>query len=149
MLQKVRSHQRPAEFTNIFLKTGGTGRAHAPHASKELLDRVKAFAIASLNFYRSLPNNPNAQVPGVQFLRSACSVSANYHASQRGRSRAEFISKLGVVVEEVDESVVWLEFMRDGNIASDSELLSEAQQLRRIFGTALRTARRNAARQTR
>lgn len=78
--------------------------------------------------------------------RATSSVAANYHAAQRGRSRAEFIAKLGTVVEEVDESVVWLEYMRDGNVASDAELLSEAQQLRRILGTALRTARANAAR---
>ena len=112
----------------------------------DLLSRVKAFALASLRFYRSLPYAPNAQVPGRQFLKSSSSVSANYHAAQRGRSRADFIAKLGVVVEEVDECVVWLEYMRDGNIAFDAELLSVAEQLRRIFGTALATARKNAAR---
>jgi four helix bundle protein len=112
----------------------------------ELLERAKAFALAAAQFYRKLPKTPDAQVPGVQFLKSSSSVSANYHAAQRGRSRAEFIAKLGTVVEEIDESVVWLEHLRDCKIAADAELLSEAEQLRRIFGTALKTARTNAAR---
>ena len=114
--------------------------------AEELLARAKAFALASLDFYRKLPKTPTAQVPGVQFLRSSTSVSANYHAAQRGRSRAEFIARLGTVVEEVDEAVLWLEYMRDGQIAWDEKLLSEAQQLRSIFGTAWRTARKNVAR---
>ena len=60
------------------------------------------------------------------------------------RSRAEFIAKLGIVVEEADEAVSWLEFMRDGQIASDAELLSEAKQLCAIFTQSLKTARQNA-----
>lgn len=74
----------------------------------ELLDRAKAFALAVAKFYWKLPKTPDAQVPGVQFLKCSSSVSANYHAAQRGRSRAEFIANLGTVVEEIDESVVWL-----------------------------------------
>jgi four helix bundle protein len=70
----------------------------------------------------------------------------NYRAARRGRSRAEFIAKLGVVVEEIDESTGWLEFMRDGGIANDPDLLSEAEQLRNIYGTALRNARNNPGR---
>jgi four helix bundle protein len=70
-------------------------------------------------------------------------VNSNYKAAKRGRSSAEFISKLGVVVEEIDESVEWLEVLRDAGIAFDPALLSEAQQLRRIFGKSLGTARRN------
>ena len=65
----------------------------------------------------------------------------NYRAARRGRSRAEFIAKLGIVVEEADETVEWLEFLRDGNIASDPELLAEAKELCAIFTAALRTAR--------
>jgi four helix bundle protein len=64
-------------------------------------------------------------------------------AAKRGRSTAEFIAKLGVAVEEIDEAVGWLEHMRDGQIASDPALLSEAEQLRRILGKSLGTARRN------
>jgi four helix bundle protein len=114
-------------------------------APRDLLARVKAFALEASSFYRKLPRTPSAQVPGVQFLKSSCAVSANYHAAQRGRSRAEFIAKLGTVLEEIDESVLWLEYLRDANVASDEPVLAEAQQLRRIFGTALKTARTNSA----
>lgn len=64
-------------------------------------------------------------------------------APLNGAARAEFISKLGTVVEEIDEAVRWLEHMRDVKIALDPELFSEAEQLRRIWGASLGTARRN------
>jgi four helix bundle protein len=68
---------------------------------------------------------------------------ANYRACQRGRSRAEFIAKLGSVVEESDEAVGWLEFMREAGIAYDEALLAEANELVAIFGACLISARRN------
>jgi four helix bundle protein len=86
-------------------------------------------------------------VPGIQFYRAATSAWANYRAAQRGRSRSEFIAKLGHVVEESDEAVGWLEFLRDANVAADESLLSEAKQLSAIFTACLMNARRNAARQ--
>jgi hypothetical protein len=67
----------------------------------------------------------------------------NYCAAKRGRSTAEFISKLATVVEEIDEAVRWLEHMRDIRLAVDPDLLSEAEQLRRIWGASVGTARRN------
>ena len=110
----------------------------------DLLPRVHRFNLASMKFYRSLPKRPEAQVPGVQYLRAATGVEANYRAARRARSRPEFIAKLGTVVEESDETVGWLELMRDGQIASDPALLSETKQLCAIFTTSLATARRNA-----
>ena len=110
----------------------------------DLLPRVHDFALASLKFYKRLPKKPEAQVPGIQYLRAATAVGANYRAARRARSRPEFIAKLGTVVEESDETVGWLELMRDGKIASDPDLLSEAKQLCAIFTTSLATARRNS-----
>ena len=78
-----------------------------------------------------------------QFYRAASAATANYCAAKRGRFAAEFIAKLGTVVEEIDEAVHWLEHMRDVKIANDPDLLSEAEQLRRIWGASLGTARRN------
>ncbi len=73
----------------------------------ELVGRAYRFSLAALRFYRKLPKSPDAQVPGVQFLKAATSTWSNYRASQRGRSRAEFIAKLGTATEESDE-VSWL-----------------------------------------
>jgi four helix bundle protein len=108
-----------------------------------LLARSYAFALAALRFYRTLSKTPDAQVPGVQFYKAATSCWANYRASQRGRSRAEFIAKLGIAVEEGDEAVGWLEFMRDGGIASNATLLAEANEVRAMLGASLANARRN------
>jgi four helix bundle protein len=80
----------------------------------------------------------------LRFYKAATSSWANYRVCQRGRSRAEFIAKLGSVVEETDEAVGWLEFMRDAGIASDGALLAEARELLAIFTACLTTARRNA-----
>jgi four helix bundle protein len=107
----------------------------------ELQERAYKFALASITFYRRLPKSPDAQVPGVQYLRSSSSEWSNYRASRRARSRAEFIPKLGNVVEEADESVGWLELMRDANIACDEALLAEAQELCAILTASLSTAR--------
>jgi four helix bundle protein len=112
----------------------------------ELLGRVYRFSLASLGFYRTLPKSPEAQVPGVQFYKAATSSWSNYRASQRGRSRQELIAKLGSVAEESDEAVGWLEFMRDGQIASDSALLEEAKELSAIFTASLTSARQNSER---
>jgi four helix bundle protein len=76
--------------------------------SAELLARAKQFAVNSLSFYRKLSKAPEAQVPGVQFYRAATSAWMNYRSSKRGRSRPDFISKLGIAVEEIDEAAGWL-----------------------------------------
>jgi four helix bundle protein len=82
-------------------------------------------------------------LPGVQFYKAATSTWSNYRASQRGRSRAEFIAKLGTAVEESDEAVGWLEFMRDGEIRSDAELLEEAKEICAMLTASLHNARAN------
>lgn len=109
----------------------------------ELLKRVYRFSLAVLKFYRKLPKTTEAQVPGVQLYKAATSSWSNYRATQRGKSRRDFIAKLGTVVEESDEAQGWLEFMRDGEIASDVRLLDEASQLAAIFTACLTSARRN------
>jgi four helix bundle protein len=109
----------------------------------ELVGRAYRFSLAALGFYRKLPKSPDAQVPGVQFYKAATSTWSNYRSSQRGRSRAEFIAKLGTAVEESDEAVGWLEFMRDGEIGSDSALLAEAKEICAMLTASLTSARGN------
>jgi four helix bundle protein len=94
--------------------------------------------------FRSLPKTEEARVLGKQVLRSGTSVAANYRAVCRPRSRADFISKLSVVTEEIDETVFWLELLVETGIVSKArmeELLKEANELTRIFGASLHTAR--------
>jgi len=75
------------------------------HSAEQLRNRTKQFANRIISLFRALPRTVDAQVIGKQLLRSGTSVGANYRAACRARSRNEFISKLGIVVEEADESI--------------------------------------------
>ncbi|MGB8010818.1 MAG: four helix bundle protein [Terriglobales bacterium] len=108
--------------------------------------RTKDFALRVLRLYRSLPRTEEARILGKQLLRSGTSIGANYRAACRGRSRAEFVAKLGIVLEEADETVFWLELFQDGNIFPAEKLHSlvqEANELVSIFVSSVRTAREN------
>src|SRR5262249_19000490 len=112
--------------------------------SEQLRERTKAFALRIVRLFRSLPRAAEAQVMGRQLLRSGTSVAANYRAACRARSRAEFVAKLGIVLEEVDESVLWIEMLIDLDIlkkARSAELLDEARQLTAIFTASRQTAK--------
>jgi four helix bundle protein len=111
---------------------------------EQLRDRTKAFALRVIRLYRSLPYNADTQVLGKQLLRCATSVAANYRSVCRSRSKAEFVAKMGVVVEEADESILWLELMTESGIVSSAKtelLLREANELTAIFAASQRTAR--------
>jgi four helix bundle protein len=85
-----------------------------------------------------------AQVLGKQLLRSGTSIGANYRTAGRARSKAEFISKMGIVVEEADEAVFWVECLIESGIVKPElleDLLAEANQLVAIFAASQRTAR--------
>jgi four helix bundle protein len=97
---------------------------------EELRHRTKAFAIRCVKLYRSLPNSADAQVLGKQLLRAGTSVAANYRASCRARSRAEWIAKIGIVVEEADETMFWIEMLGDCGLvpaAKTHDLADEAR----------------------
>jgi four helix bundle protein len=83
---------------------------------EDVRNRTKAFAVRVVKVYRSLPYRSDAQVLGKQLLRRGTSVAANYRAACRSRSKAEWIAKIGIVVEEADESVFWLEMLSDCEI---------------------------------
>ena len=112
---------------------------------EELKRRTKAFAIRIVKLFRSLPKTEEARLIGRQVLRSGTSVAANYRAVCRARSKAEFISKVGIVVEEADETVFWLEMLVETSIVPAKkmdELLKEANELLAIFAASQRTAKR-------
>ncbi len=109
----------------------------------ELQRRTKDFALRVLNLIEQLPNSIGGRVLANQIARSATSVGANYRAACRARSRAEFASKLGTVAEESDESLYWLELIRDGNFVSEKRiatLISEAGELTAIFTAGRRAS---------
>jgi four helix bundle protein len=114
--------------------------------SGELRERTKQFAIRIVRVFRSLPKTDETNVLGRQLLRSATSVAVNYRAVCRARSKAEFVAKIGIVVEESDETVFWLELLIETGILSKvrmQELLKEANELLAVFAASQRTARKN------
>lgn len=112
----------------------------------ELYSRTKQFALRVIRVSRALPRNTEGFVIGKQLLRSGTSIAANYRAAGRARSRAEFIAKLGVVVEEADETCFWLDLLIEAKTVTPSRLKSlrdEAEELLRIFSASLSSARKN------
>lgn len=111
---------------------------------RDLKKRTKHFALRCIKLVESLPKTDTARVLGKQLLRSSTSVPANYRASTRARSKAEFIAKLGIVEEETDESVFWIEMLIDAGLTRESRvdgLMSEGNQLTAIWVKSINTAR--------
>jgi len=112
--------------------------------SEALKLRTKKFAMRVLTLYRALPRTQEARILGAQLLRSSTSIGANYRAACRGRSRAEFVAKLGIVLEEADETVFWLELIQEAAIFPEEKMRSlckEANELVSIFVSSIRTAK--------
>jgi len=112
--------------------------------SELLRRRTKQFALRGIRLFQHLPKSTEAQVLGKQVLRSGTSIAANYRAVCRARSKAEFVAKMGVVVEEADETVFWLECLLEAGIVRPellADLINEANELLAIFAASQRTAR--------
>jgi four helix bundle protein len=104
----------------------------------ELQNRTKEFALRVLNLIDALPRSAAGRAISNQLVRAATSVGANYRSACRARSRAEFAAKLGVAVEEADESLYWLELVRDGKLVPENKLsllLKEADELTAILAS--------------
>jgi four helix bundle protein len=114
---------------------------------EELRDRTKAFALRIISLIRSLPYRTDSQVLGKQLLRCGTSVAANYRAVCRARSKAEFIARIGIVAEEADEAVLWIELLTESGIVKQEltqDLLKEAKELSAILTASQQTAKRTA-----
>jgi four helix bundle protein len=114
--------------------------------AEELKRRTKKFGLDVIGLVESLPSSQTGKVIGSQLLRSALSVGANYRAACRGRSRADFISKVGIVIEEADESQHWMEMLGEAGPASQEKLrplIKEANELVAILTASAKTARAN------
>lgn len=111
----------------------------------QLKNRTKKFAKRIIVLCRNLPNNREGRLIGNQIFRSGTSVAANYRAACRGRSKAEFISKLAIVEEEADETLFWLELIKEMNISKESSvdaLMKECNELIAIIVASIKTVKR-------
>ena len=109
----------------------------------DLRQRTKQFALRAMKLVAALPETAIGRTIGNQLVRSATSVGANYRAACRGRSKPEFVAKLGIVVEEADECGYWLELIIDGELLRRDlvePLLNEANELTAIMVASHKTA---------
>ena len=110
--------------------------------STDLRDRTKKFALRVIRMYGQLPKSTEAQVMGKQVLRSGTSVAANFREASRARSDAEFIAKLGIVEQELDETILWLELLVESGVVSPEKmgaLQQEAEELLKIIVASIKT----------
>lgn len=113
---------------------------------QDLKQRTKTFALRILKLVDSLPTKTSSRVLADQISRSGTSVAANYRAACRGRSKAEFIAKLGIAEEEADETELWRELIEEHGLVPPTklaELRREAGELTAIFASSRITANRN------
>ena len=111
---------------------------------KDLLQRTKGFALRIIKLVGALPNNVAGRAIRNQLIRSGTSVAANYRAACRGRSKAEFIAKLGIVEEEADESCLWMELIIEAKLMDEklvAGLLKEANEITAIMVSSRKSAR--------
>jgi four helix bundle protein len=114
---------------------------------QELLERTKVFAHRCVKVAVALPGNALGRHVQSQLIRCATSAAANYRAACIAQSRAAFVSKLSIVLEETDESSFWMEFLMEEGLLAKSRivpLLTEGKELTAIFIAARHTTRRNA-----
>ncbi len=117
--------------------------------SDELKKRTKEFALRVIRLVESLPRGRTVDVIGRQLLRSGTSVGANYRAACRAKSAADFISKMGTVEEEADESLYWMELLIEAKIVEPDKLeslMNEADELLAITVSSINTARKRKER---
>lgn len=113
---------------------------------EELKKRTKQYALRIIKLVRALPKTIDGKAIGSQLIRSGTSVAANYRAVCRARSRAEFISKLGIVIEEADESAFWLEIIIESGLMDKKliiSLLQETDELIAIMVSSSNSASKN------
>ena len=111
---------------------------------EEMKARTKQFALRIIKLVQSLPPNLVTEVIGKQLLRSGTSVGANYRASCRAKSIPDFIHKLGIVEEETDESIYWMELLVDSQIVKENllkSLMDEGNQILSIVISSIRASK--------
>ena len=113
---------------------------------RDLRKRTKVFALRIIKLYASLPKSTEAQVLGKQVLRSGTSVGAHYREAKRARSTAEFISKIEGALQELDETIYWLELLTESGIVPEARLTNlkrEAEELMKMLVSSAKTAKKH------
>ena len=113
--------------------------------AQDLKERTKQFALRVMRLVDVLPNTPKGRAIASQLVRSGTSVAANYRAACRGRSKAEFIAKVGIVEEEADETALWLELIINDKLLPEKKvapLLKEANEVTAIMAASYISASR-------
>jgi four helix bundle protein len=113
---------------------------------RDLKERTKEFALRIIKLVEALPRRGTADVMGRQLLRSGTSVGANYRSACRAKSTADFISKMGIVEEEPDESLYWMELLIESGIVKSENLdsvMKEADELLAITVASINTAKKH------
>jgi four helix bundle protein len=131
---------------NTLLLTGTPVAPRSAMTRQQLEKRSLKFSVDVKHLCEELRKQPIAWGTAAQLLDAATSMATNYRATARSRSRAEWVAKLGVVAEEADEAVHWLEFTAASKMADEQRiepLLAEAIELRAIFAASYATSRRN------
>ena len=112
--------------------------------NENLKDRTKKFALRVIRLKEALPKGRTADIIGKQLLRSGTSVGANYRAACRARSTADFIAKMGIVEEETDESIYWMELLIETSLMNQErldELIKEANEILAIVVSSIKTSK--------
>ena len=125
----------------------GECRMFTPMNHQNLQIRTKQFALQVIQFCERLPNDETSKILKRQLLRAGCSVGANYRAACRAKSKPAFISKMGDVLEEADESGYWLELLSESGKVDEkavAPVLREANELVAISISSINTAKRNS-----
>ncbi len=113
---------------------------------EDLKQRTKQFSLRVIKLVEALPSTTTAKTIGHQLLRAGMSVGANYRAACRGKSKADFIAKAGISLEEADECLYWMELLHETGIIPIerlNDLIKEADELVAIFTASIKTARSN------
>lgn len=122
------------EFTQEDWLLEGVSEPNVPY--RDLKDRTREFALNIVKYVQALPSNNITYRIGDQLLRSGTSVGSNTRASFRARSKKEYVAKVGIVIEEADECIFWLDILESsnlGNLQETRKLKQESEELTKIF----------------
>ncbi|MCL5428177.1 MAG: four helix bundle protein [Chloroflexi bacterium] len=116
-------------------------QTNKPYATIDLKTRTRAYALRIIRLYSALPKKTEAQILGKQLLRSGTAVGAQYRESQFAKSNKDFINKIEGALQELEESVYWIELLFDSNLTKEellTDLLRETKELIAIFVTIVK-----------